>query len=424
LAEAADIETFGQSRSKTRDLREMTLGELEQVAVEAGEAPYRARQVMRWLWVHDASSADAMREVPARLRLYLKQHFSISRLAASYVARAADGTRKLLLRLEDCAEIESVIIPADDRTTLCISSQAGCAMACQFCATARMGLHRNLAASEILGQIIAAKSELTRAQQRDRHPEGTEGTTRSEESAPPHDRNPERNALAGTQWSRANESAECVLEKGVSRNDSAAVKRNERLTNYVFMGMGEPLANYARLSRALTIMTAEWGLAISPRRITVSTVGLVPMMERLLADFPVNLAVSLHATSDQLRDRLAPINRRYPLTGLLDACRRLPLNRRSRITFEYVMLSGVNDSPEDACRLLEMLAPLKSKVNLIFFNPFAGSPFQPTPRAQVEDFQAILLRGSLTATVRESRGQDIAAACGQLFAERRTRIEN
>ncbi|MBV8056367.1 MAG: 23S rRNA (adenine(2503)-C(2))-methyltransferase RlmN [Deltaproteobacteria bacterium] len=342
-----------------RDLREMTLGELEQAVAEAGEAPYRARQVMRWLWTREAASVDAMHEVPARLRQYLKRHFKISRLSASCVERSADGTRKLLLRLDDGVEIESVIIPAEDRTTLCISSQAGCAMACQFCATARMGLHRNLAASEILGQIIAARPECS---------------------------------------------------------------DNERLTNYVFMGMGEPLANYVRLSNALTIMTAEWGLAISPRRITVSTVGLVPAMERLLADFPVNLAVSLHATLDQLRDRLAPINRRYPLAELLDACRRLPLNRRSRITFEYVMLSGVNDSFEDARRLLRMLAPLKSKVNLILFNPFAGALFQPSPREQVENFQAILLRGNLTATIRESRGQDIAAACGQLYAQRGARI--
>lgn len=334
----------------------MTLGELEQVVTGAGEAPYRARQIMRWLWVRDASSLDAMREIPAHLRQYLKQHFRIGRLAVSCVARSVDGTRKLLLRLDDGAEIESVIIPADDRTTLCISSQAGCAMACQFCATARMGLHRNLAASEILGQIIAAR------------PECSDG---------------------------------------------------EHLTNYVFMGMGEPLANYARLSRALTIMTAQWGLAISPRRITVSTVGLAPAMERLLADFPVNLAVSLHATSDQLRDRLAPINRRYPLTDLLDACRRLPLSRRSRITFEYVMLSGVNDSLADARRLLKMLAPLKAKVNLILFNPFTEALFQPSSREQVENFQAILLRGNLTATIRESRGQDIAAACGQLYAEKR-----
>jgi 23S rRNA (adenine2503-C2)-methyltransferase len=334
----------------------MSLDELEQIVVEAGEPAYRARQVMRWLWMHAAESTDVMHQVPVRLRQYLKQNFRIGSLQVSHVARAADGTRKLLLRLDDGGEIETVIIPTEERTTLCLSSQAGCAMACQFCATARMGLHRNLAASEILGQIMAAKAALT---------------------------------------------------------------DGEHLTNYVFMGMGEPLANYARLARALTIMTSDWGLAISPRRITVSTVGLVPMMERLLADFPVNLAVSLHAASDELRDRLAPINRRYPLEQLLDACRRLPLSRRSRVTFEYVMLRGVNDSVEDARRLLGRLAPLRSKVNLIFFNPFPGAPFEPSPRAQVEAFQAILLQGNLTATIRESRGQDIAAACGQLYAAKR-----
>jgi 23S rRNA (adenine2503-C2)-methyltransferase len=359
VVEAIDTEIYARSSSELRDLREMTLGELERVVAAAGEAPYRARQAMRWLWIHDASSADAMREIPARLRQHLKQRFLISRPQVSRIALSADGTRKLLLRLDDGAEIETVLIPTHDRTTLCISSQAGCAMGCQFCATARMGLHRNLAAAEILGQISAARRE-------------------------------------------------CA--------------DGERLTNYVFMGMGEPLANYARLSRALTIMTAEWGLAISPRRITVSTVGLVPVMERLLADFPVNLAVSLHATSDQLRDRLAPINRRYPLSELVGACQRLPLNNRRRITFEYVMLRGVNDSAEDARRLLGMLAPLRSKVNLIFFNPFAGALFEPTPRPQVEQFQAILLRGNLTATIRESRGPDIAAACGQLYAERGQRV--
>jgi 23S rRNA (adenine2503-C2)-methyltransferase len=271
-----------------------------------------------------------------------------------------------------------------------------------------MGLHRNLAASEILGQILAAKPELTGAQPRDCHPERSEG------SAPSRDCRPERSARSGARYSQANEPGSRITERSAR---SGSVEQNERLANYVFMGMGEPLANYVRLSRALTIMTAEWGLAISPRRITVSTVGLIPMIERLLADFPVNLAVSLHATSDRLRDRLVPINRRYPLAELLNVCRRLPLSRRRRITFEYVMLSGVNDSPEDARRLLTMLAPLKAKVNLIFFNPFAGALFRSSTRDQVEEFQAILLRGSLTATVRESRGQDIAAACGQLYAE-------
>jgi len=182
--------------------------------------------------------------------------------------------------------------------------------------------------------------------------------------------------------------------------------------------MGEPLANYPRLAHALSTMTADWGLGISPRRITVSTVGLVPAMGRLLDEFQVNLAISLHATTDEVRDRLVPLNRRYPLTALLGACRELPIPRRRRIMFEYVMLDGVNDSPQDAHRLVKLLAPLRAKVNLLCFNPFDGTLFRPSPRTRVEDFQAILHQGNLTATIRESRGQAIAAACGQLYAER------
>jgi 23S rRNA (adenine2503-C2)-methyltransferase len=330
------------------------LPELEQAIAAAGERPFRARQIMHRLWTHGAESFDAMPEVPLALRDKLKQQFKIAAPTVVRIARASDGTRKLLLRLDGGVDIESVIIPTEGRTTLCISSQAGCAMGCGFCATARMGLHRNLRSAEIVSQILMARGEL----------------------------------VAG-----------------------------ERFTNYVFMGMGEPLANYSRLARALSIMTADWGLSISPRRITVSTVGLVPMIARLLNEFPVNLAVSLHAASDDWRDRLVPINQRYPLAQLLETCRRLPLSRRSRITFEYVMLAGINDSDEQARALVKLLAPLRAKVNLIFFNPFPGVSFQPSSRERVESFRAILHRGNLTATIRESRGQDIAAACGQLDAE-------
>jgi 23S rRNA (adenine2503-C2)-methyltransferase len=310
---------------------------------------------MQWLWTRGADSFDAMTDLPAELRRWLGANCRLEPVAARIisVARATDGTRKLLLRA-GAEAIESVIIPAGDRTTLCISSQAGCAMDCAFCATARMGLQRNLEAGEILGQVLLARRYL----------------------------NP-----------------------------------SEVLTNYVFMGMGEPLANYNRLARALTIMTAPWGMGISPRRITVSTVGLIPMMERLLAEFPVHLAVSLHATTDELRDRIAPINRRYPLSALIEACGNLPIARRRRITFEYVMLEGVNDSDLEARRLVRMLGPLRAKVNLIFFNPFPQAPFGPSPRRRVEAFQAVLHQGNLTATIRESRGRDIAAACGQLYAE-------
>jgi len=338
-----------------RAIRDLTLAETEQMLRAAGERPFRARQIMSWLWQRNAESFAAMTDLPMELREWLAANWTLEAPDAcvSEVVRSADGTRKLLIRAGGEA-VESVIIPADERTTLCISSQAGCAMGCEFCATARMGLRRNLAASEILGQILAARS--------------------------------------------------CLAE-------------GETLTNYVFMGMGEPLANYQRLARALTIMTEPWGMGISPRRITVSTVGLIPMMERLLAEFQVNLAVSLHATTDELRDRIAPINRRYPLGELIEACRGLPLARRRRIMFEYVMLDGVNDSDTEARRLARMLGPLRAKVNLIFFNPFPGAPFAPSPRTRVEAFQAVLHRGNLTATIRESRGRDIAAACGQLYAE-------
>ncbi len=337
-----------------RDIRDLRPAELAEIVASASEPSFRAKQLAHWLWRRDAESFDQMLELPASFREYLKRNFKIGPMPIAHIARSNDGTRKLLLSLDDGERIESVIIPADDRVTLCISSQAGCAMNCAFCATALMGLHRNLKASEILGQVIAARRQLG---------------------------------------------------------------PNETLTNYVFMGMGEPLANYPRLSQTLETMTSEWGMGISPQRITVSTVGLIPMMERLLNDFPVKLAISLHATTDELRDRLAPINQRYPLRDLIDACRRLPIQRRLRIMFEYVMLDGVNDSPEDARRLVKLLAQLRAKVNLICFNPFAGSSFKPSPRARVEAFQAILRQGNLTATIRESRGQDIAAACGQLNAE-------
>ena len=347
-------ETLADSSSPPADIRDMTLDEVEQMITTAGERPYRARQILHWLYARGAESFDEMRDLPSTLRQYLKQNFKLGSEAFSFVSRSTDGTRKVLIRLADGEEIESVIIPSQDRVTLCMSSQVGCALACEFCATARMGLHRNLTAAEMLSQIYAARRELT----------------------------------AG-----------------------------EELTNFVFMGMGEPLANYPRLIRTLTIMTADWGMNISPRRITVSTVGLVPMMERLLGEIPVNLAVSLHATTNALRDRLAPINKRYPLEVLLDACRNLPLKRRARITFEYVMLAGVNDSAADARRLVKLLAAMKGKVNLIFYNPLDGSPLQTSSRAAVEAFQAILRNGNLTATIRESRGLDIAAACGQLYAE-------
>jgi 23S rRNA (adenine2503-C2)-methyltransferase len=353
---AQSLEAEAVPSAQAIDLRGMLLEELQVTLEEWGERPFRALQIMNWLHVRRVKSFAVMSNLPASLRDQLAGRFDLSEANPAVVNRSVDGTRKLLIRFRDGQAVESVIIPADHRVSLCLSSQVGCAMDCSFCATARMRLHRNLSAAEIVAQLDAAQLHLS---------------------------------------------------------------ASERLTNYIFMGMGEPLANYPRLLRALTIMTARWGRGISPRRITVSTVGLVPMMERLLADTSVNLAVSLHATTNEVRDALAPINRRYPLEVLLDTCRGLPLPRRRRIMFEYVMLRGINDSRDDAKRLVKLLGSLRAKVNLIFFNPLAGSQYEASSRAAVEDFQAILRKGSLIATIRESRGRDIEAACGQLWANQR-----
>jgi 23S rRNA (adenine2503-C2)-methyltransferase len=362
----ASIDTTPTTSVGLRDIRDFGLADLEEVVAQGGERSFRAGQLAGWLYARGVDSFDAMLDLPKAFREHLKHHFRIGSTATATCLRSSDGTRKLLVRMADGEAIESVIIPSreveatpngdhlNQRITLCMSSQAGCAMACEFCATARMGLHRNLSVGEIVSQVFLARRELT---------------------------------------------------------------ADEHLTNYVFMGMGEPLANYQRLIKALSIMTSKWGMGISPRRITVSTVGIVPMMERLVTEIPVRIAVSLHATTNELRDRLAPINKRYPLEVLLDACKNLPLKQRERITFEYVMLRGVNDSPDDARRLVKLLTPVRGKVNLIFFNAFDASGFATSSRAAVEDFQGILRKGNLTATIRESRGLDIAAACGQLYAE-------
>jgi len=351
-----------------RDVQDLTQAELEAWCIEQGEAPYRARQILTWVHRRGVSQFDEMVNLPKLLRAQLVEAFRIGRLVPASVAEAADGTRKLLFQLAAeavpsgrGAAIESVLIPqvdrpdgARDRLTLCISSQAGCGMGCGFCATAAMGLVRNLRPAEIVGQVRAAQ------------------------------------ALAAP----------------------------ERLTNVVLMGMGEPLANYDAVVAAVELLTAEWGYAISPRRITVSTVGLAPEIPRFIAETRVNLAVSLHAPTDRQRERLVPINRRYPLAALLAACRAVPLARRKRITFEYVMLAGENDSDADARALVRLLHGLRAKVNLIPWNPFPGAAFTPSPRARIVRFQALLRQHGLSATIRESRGQDIQAACGQLAVAR------
>lgn len=335
------------------DIKEFTKSELEAWLRERGEQPFRARQTLKWVYQKGATSFAEMTDLATSLRTLLSQEFSVARLTCVHIASAVDGTRKLLFSLADQRHIESVLIPMEDRLTLCVSSQVGCAMGCRFCATAQVRPLRDLTTGEIVSQIWEVQKRL-----------------------PP----------------------------------------GERLTNLVFMGMGEALANYDQVVKALSIITSEWGFNFSPRRVTVSTVGLVPQMRQLLEETNVNLTISLTATTNRVRDELMPINRRYPLEQLLETCRTLPVAPRKRLTFAYTMLNQVNDSEEDARRLVRLLHGLRAKVNLIPFNPFPAAPFLPTTRPRLERFRQILLDKGIHATIRESRGQDVQGACGQLAA--------
>ncbi len=332
------------------NLKEFTLEELEQLLAAWGQPRYRARQVLKWLY-KGVTDFQEMTDIARPFREGLARRAHISRLRIADRQEAADGARKLLLALEDGALIEAVLIPERNHATLCLSSQVGCAQGCLFCLTAQRGFVRNLTAGEIVNQVLAARSEL-----------------------PP----------------------------GLP------------LTNLVFMGMGEPLANFPAVTRALKIITAAWGLNFSPRRITVSTVGLAPLIPRLGREVKANLTISLNAPDDALRSRLMPVNRRYPLDALLQACRDFPLPRHRRLTFAYVLLKDVNDAAGQARQLARLLRGLRVKINLIPFNPHARLPFAPPPEKQTLEFQEILRQHHYAVFIRESRGQEIAAACGHL----------
>jgi 23S rRNA (adenine2503-C2)-methyltransferase len=337
------------------NIKDVTSKELKDWLAERRQPPYRADQIQGWLFQKGAGSFGEMSNLPIELRRQLESEFSVSRLTIARKASSADATVKFLFGLTDGFTIESVLIPEGRRLTLCVSTQAGCGFGCSFCATAKMGLKRSLSASEILDQVLEAKRSL------------------------PEDK---------------------------------------RITHLVLMGMGEPLANYSQTVKALKIMSdAAMGMGISPRRITLSTVGLVPQMKKLMDETRVNLAVSLHATTDDLRSQLMPVNRKYPLAQLVDCCRALPIPKRKRITFEYILLRGVNHSPADAQRLAELLRGVRCKINLIPFNPHPGSLYaRPTP-SEILEFQDSLAVKGLQVNVRETRGDDIQAACGQLQGE-------
>lgn len=351
------MERFTATVPERTDLKDLSVPQLQTLLQTWGAEGYRGRQIARWVFKAGTTNIADMRDLPKALRQTLEQCTVISRLSCLGVDLAADGTRKLRYQLSDGPLIESVLIREPTRLTLCLSTQAGCRIGCEFCLTTKAGLRRQLRPAEIVDQIVQARAR---------------------------------------------------LDPG------------ESLTNLVFMGMGEPFDNYAHTVHALRIITHPEAIGFSPRRITVSTSGVVPAIRRFGAEgLGVNLAISLNAPNDEIRTRLMPINKKWPIDELLSACQDYPLPHRRRITFEYVLLSGVNDQPAHAEQLARRLRGLRCKVNLIPFNEFPGALFRRPSADVVQRFQAILLGHRLTATVRESRGRDIGAACGQL-ADRRS----
>ncbi|MBX5483487.1 MAG: 23S rRNA (adenine(2503)-C(2))-methyltransferase RlmN [Myxococcaceae bacterium] len=341
------------------DLFSLTLPDLQKFLVEElGEKPFRAKQIYAWLHQKGLTDFDQMTDLSKALRQKLKERTDFKPLTKDLEQRSVDGTIKYRWRTFDGRFIESVYMPSPDRRTLCVSTQVGCAMGCTFCATGRLGLARNLTPGEIVAQVHAVNREI-------RINEGISGTFRP-------------------------------------------------LTNLVFMGMGEPLHNFENLKKALTILQSKEGPNFSARHITVSTVGLVPMIERFGKETEVKLAISLNATTDEQRSRSMPVNRKWNIAALMEAVRKFPLRYGRRVTFEYVLLKGFNDSDEDARRLIDLIRGLPAKVNLIPYNENAGLGYHTVPDERAQQFRELLLKGGVDAFIRENRGRDIAAACGQL----------
>ncbi len=336
----------------------LTRAELAGVVQGLDEPAFRVKQLWHWIYHRGATDFAAMTNISKEVRARLAERYTLTRPLAVHALQSVDGTRKWLLRFGDGKEAECVHISEEDRGTVCISSQVGCILTCKFCHTGTQRLVRNLGAAEIVGQLIVARD-------------------------------------AFGEWPSPSEDRE--------------------ITNVVMMGMGEPLYNYDNVAAALRVLMDPEGLAISRRKITLSTAGVVPMIKRCGEELGVNLAVSLHAVTDELRDEIVPINKKYPIAELLSACREYPgVNNARRITFEYVMLKGVNDSPSEARELVRLLRGIPAKVNLIPFNPWPGAPFETSPAEAVERFANLVHEGGLVGTVRTPRGRDIFAACGQL----------
>lgn len=341
-----------KTSSEKIDLKNLSPSELNQFLESFGKERYRSTQILRWFYQKGIHSFDEMTNLSKRFRQELSQVSFISTLHPVHMEQARDGTKKFLFQLGDENRIESVLIPDKARLTLCLSTQVGCAFGCQFCLTGKIGWKRDLTVSEIVNQILAVRKML-----------------------------PEKTSL----------------------------------TNIVLMGMGEPLANYENVMKAIELMVYPDAFKFSSRRVTLSTVGLLPELEQLAKEkISFRLAISLNASGEETRSQLMPINCRYPLRKVLEICRNFPLRPRARITFEYVMVEGMNDSPQDAKKLIKILKGIPSKVNLIPLNEAPEIPFKRPSEEKIKGFQEILMEGGLTAIVRTSKGREISAACGQL----------
>ncbi len=337
------------------DIKEFTREELTRWFAEKGIQPYRTTQIMRWIYLKRIESFEEMTDISKDNRQLLSTSFSFSEPYKKQIELSVDGSKKYLFGLKDGNCVETVLIPEKSHYTLCISTQVGCAMGCKFCMTAQSGLIRNLTQAEIINQVLGALKDVT---------------------------------------------------------------GEKRLTNIVLMGMGEPLANYENVIRAIHILTDnDSGLQFSTRRVTLSTSGLIPRFDELGRDTKINLAISLNATDNKTRSMLMPINNKYPIEQLIDACARYSLAPRNKITFEYILIQGINDSIEDAQRLTKLLKPVKAKINLIPFNEHPASEFKRPKESVVLKFQEVLHQKGYTSIIRRSKGQDISAACGQLSAK-------
>lgn len=358
-----DISPPTASEAPLASERPMALGldkaDWTEIAAEMGEKPYRGAQIFQWIYNRGVRDFADMTDLSKSLRGRLAERFSLDRPTIATEQVSVDGTRKWLNAFEDGQKAETVFIPEEDRGTLCVSSQVGCTLTCRFCHTGTQRLVRNLTAGEIVGQVIIA-----------------------------------RDALG--EWPTPTDEA-------------------RSLTNIVLMGMGEPLYNFDAVKKAMLIAMAGDGLALGKRRITLSTSGVVPDIKRCGEELRVNLAISLHAANDDTRSEIMPINKKYPLKDLMDACRTYPgVSNARRITFEYVMLKGVNDSAADARALVKLVKGIPSKFNLIPFNPWPGTPYECSDQKTIEQFQDILAAAGITCPIRTPRGRDILAACGQL----------